>query len=368
MALAQVTEEDPFAGMPEPASFVRLEDDLRLYFDDVYSLPGPSASNGRGALKRPLWLPTRASPTPTAAASTRLPDARCWPTRADLLGELSHQLRRRLSRTAGRGYQRRRCSATAGGASARSFALLESPESVGAEAARRTLRRLGARARAHAAVPIVFAPEVARSLIGSIFEAAIGRRHLAPCFLSGRQAGEQIAHPSITIIDDDTMMLPSGVGGFGTSPFDGEGLPSRRTVVVENGVLQNYLLNTYTARKLGMQSTHNASRGLAGTPGIGCGNLYLEPGSLHAGARSSPAIPAGLYVTEPDGLRRQHGHRRLLARRDGPLDRERRADARGGRRSPLPAIWARCSATSPLSAMTSSFAAPSPRLRCASTE
>ena len=76
------------------------------------------------------------------------------------------------------------------------------------------------------------------------------------------------------------MLLPTGAGGFGTSPFDGEGLPSRRTVVVENGVLRNYLLNTYTARKLGMKSTHNASRGLAGTPGIGCGNLYLEPGTL----------------------------------------------------------------------------------------
>jgi PmbA protein len=66
--------------------------------------------------------------------------------------------------------------------------------------------------------------------------------------------------------------------------------------VVENGVLQNYLLNTYTARKLGMRSTHNASRGLAGTPGIGCGNLYLQPGSLTKDEIIA-AISAGLYVT-----------------------------------------------------------------------
>ena len=79
------------------------------------------------------------------------------------------------------------------------------------------------------------------------------------------------------------MLLGTGAGGYGTSPFDGEGLPSQRTVVVENGVLRNYLLNTYTARKLGMKSTHNASRGLAGTPGVGCGNLYLEPGNTDAG-------------------------------------------------------------------------------------
>ena len=98
------------------------------------------------------------------------------------------------------------------------------------------------------------------------------------------------------------MLLPTGVGGFGTSPFDGEGLPSRRTVVVENGVLRNYLLNTYTARKLGMKSTHNASRGLAGTPGIGCGNLYLEAGNAVRRSRSSADVPAGLYVTSLMGF------------------------------------------------------------------
>ena len=110
-----------------------------------------------------------------------------------------------------------------------------------------------------------------------------------------------IAAPGVMIIDDNTMMLPSGMGGFGTSPFDGEGLPSLRTVVVENGVLRNYLLNTYTARKLGMKSTHNASRGLAGTPGIGCGNLYLEPGKLTPEQIISD-VPAGLYVTSLMGF------------------------------------------------------------------
>jgi PmbA protein len=185
--------------------------------------------------------------------------------------------------------------------SARSFALLESPEAVGAEAARRTVRRLGARRVQTQSVPIVFAPEVARSLIGSIFEAASGDaiwRHAS--FLAGK-LGESIAHSTITIIDDHTMTLPSGVGGFGTSPFDGEGLPSRRTIVVEEGVLKNYLLNTYTARKLGMRSTHNAARGLAGTPGIGCGNLYLEPGA-QTKDEIIAAIPAGLYVTSLMGF------------------------------------------------------------------
>jgi PmbA protein len=172
---------------------------------------------------------------------------------------------------------------------------------VGQEAARRTLRKLGARRVPTQRVPIVFAPEVARSLIGSVFEAASGDSiWRSASFLAGKLS-ERIAASNLTIVDDNTMMLPTGAGGFGTSPFDGEGLPSRRTVVVEEGVLRSYLLNTYTARKLGLKSTHNASRGLAGTPGIGCGNLYLEPGTL------SPEdivrdVNAGFYVTSLMGF------------------------------------------------------------------
>jgi PmbA protein len=89
------------------------------------------------------------------------------------------------------------------------------------------------------------------------------------------------------MVDDGTMVfdhtLPDGsevrVGGFGTSPFDGDGLPTRRTVVIERGVLKELLLNTYTGRKLGMASNAKASRGLAGTPGIGGGNYFLQPGT-----------------------------------------------------------------------------------------
>ena len=110
-------------------------------------------------------------------------------------------------------------------------------------------------------------------------------------FLAGK-LGQKIAGDNVNIIDDGTM-----VGGFGTSPFDGEGVPTRRTVVIENGVLKSYLLNTYTAKKLKMQTTGNASRGLAGTPGIGPGNYFLQ-----AGAKTPKemigGIKEGLYVTE----------------------------------------------------------------------
>jgi PmbA protein len=110
-------------------------------------------------------------------------------------------------------------------------------------------------------------------------------------FLAGK-LGEKIAGENVTVIDDGT--LP---GGFGTSPFDGEGVPTRRTVVIERGVLKSYLLNTYTAKKLGMQTTGNASRGLAGTPGIGAGNYFLQAGEKSPQQIIS-SISEGLYVTE----------------------------------------------------------------------
>jgi PmbA protein len=184
---------------------------------------------------------------------------------------------------------------------ARRLADIDSPESVGQEAARRALRRLGARRVSTRQAPVVFAPEVARSLLGSIFQAASGDAiWRGASFLAGK-LDEQIATPALTIIDDNAMLLPTGAGGFGTSPFDGEGLPSQRTMVLESGILRNYLLNTYAARKLGMKSTHNASRGLGGAPGIGAGNLYLQPGNLSP-EQIIAETPAGLYVTSLMGF------------------------------------------------------------------
>ena len=169
---------------------------------------------------------------------------------------------------------------------------LESPEEVGQIAAKRTLRRLGARKVKTARVPVVFEHTIAGALVGHIFEAVNGDsvyRHAS--FLSGK-LNEKIAGDNINVIDDGTMP-----GGFGTSPFDSEGVPSRKTVVIENGVLKSYLLNTYTAKKLGLQTTGNASRGLAGTPGIGPGNFFLQPGTKTA-QEIIAEIKDGLFVTE----------------------------------------------------------------------
>src|SRR3984885_1506015 len=300
IALAKVTEEDPFAGLPETVEFGSLPDDLHLHYDDVYSLSGP---------ERIEWA--RRCEAAALAADPRITNSDGGSSGAATGRKIMANSRGFLGsyRTSYAGVSAAPLAMDTNGhmqrdgwwSSARSFALLESPETVGAEAARRTLRRLGARRVPTQRVPIVFAPETARSLIGSLFEAASGDSiWRGASFLAGK-LGETIGAANLTIIDDNLMLLPTGVGGFGTSPFDDEGLASRRTVVVEHGVLRDYLLNTYAARKLGMKSTHNAARGLAGAPGIGCGNLFLEPGTLSPDEIIA-GVPAGLYVTSLMGF------------------------------------------------------------------
>src|SRR5947209_15766120 len=133
---------------------------------------------------------------------------------------------------------------------------------------------------------------VSTSILEHIFEGINGDSvYRGASFLAGK-LGQKIAGDQVTVIDDGTMR-----GGFGTAPFDGEGVPTRRTVVIENGVLKSYLLNTYTAKKLGLGTTGNASRGLAGNPGVGGGNFFLQPGPKSA-EQIIRDVPDGLYVTE----------------------------------------------------------------------
>jgi PmbA protein len=300
LALARVTEEDPFAGLPETGEFGAVQDDLHLYYDDVYSLGGAERIEWA---RRVEAAALAADPRITNSDGGSFDAATGRKALANSRGFVGSY------RTSYAGVAAAPLAKDADGkmqrdgwwSSARRLSDVESPESVGQEAARRTLRRLGARRVATQSVPIIFAPETARTLIGSVFEAASGDAiWRGASFLAGK-LGETIAAPDLTIVDDNTMLLPTGVGGFGTSPFDDEGLPSQRTVVVENGVLRNYLLNTYTARKLGMRSTHNAARGLAGAPGVGCGNLYLQPGNMTK-EQILGEVKAGLYVTSLMGF------------------------------------------------------------------
>src|SRR6267154_1057348 len=295
LELARITSEDPFAGIPEADKLGSLSGDLHLYHEDVYSLPGTERIEyARRAEKAALDADPRIQNSEGGsfdAATGR----KVLANSHGFVGE----------------YQRSYCSVAAvpiaqdaNGlmqrdywySGARSLAKLESAELVGKEAARRTLRRLGARKVKTAHVPVVLDPMVATSMIGHIFEGINGDSiYRGASFLAGK-LGEKIAGPNVTVVDDGTMP-----GGFGTTPFDGEGNPTRRTVVIDNGILKSYLLNTYTAKKLGLETTANASRGLAGTPGIGPGNYFLQPGP-RTPQQLIADVKEGLYVTEFLGM------------------------------------------------------------------
>jgi PmbA protein len=177
----------------------------------------------------------------------------------------------------------------------RKRAQLEAPEDIGRTAARRTVRRLGARQVKTTEVPVIFDPDMAATLVRHISGAASGPAlYRRASFLVGK-LGERIAAPSITIVDDGTIP-----GALGSRPFDGEGLPVRRTVIVEQGVLRSYLLDTYTGRKLGLPSTHHAARDGSGV-GVSTTNLYLAAGSSDP-AEMIRSVKNGLYVTELIGF------------------------------------------------------------------
>ncbi|MDG2303832.1 MAG: TldD/PmbA family protein [Candidatus Binatia bacterium] len=180
--------------------------------------------------------------------------------------------------------------------SSRAYADLADPESVGNIAAQRTLRRLNARKVPTQSLPVVFDPISAASLMRHLASAVCGGAlyHRASFLLD--KLGEEIASSNINVVDDGR--LP---GGLASRPFDGEGLATRRNVVVENGRLTSYLLDSYSARKLGMTSTGNASRSAGDAPGASPTNFYLAAGE------STPeeivgSVKSGLYVTSLSGF------------------------------------------------------------------
>ena len=295
LELAKITSEDPFAGIPEQEQLGSIPGNLDLYSADVYSLPGPERiAYARRAEKAALDSDPRIKNSEGGSFDAAT-GHKILANSHGFLGE----------------YKRSYCSVAAvpiaqdeNGAMqrdywfsvARSLGRLESPEEVGKIAAQRALRRLGARKVKTQHVPVIFDPLVATSILEHIFEGVNGDSvYRGASFLAGK-LGQKIAGANVTVIDDGTM-----IGGFGTSPFDGEGVPTRRTVVIDQGVLTSYLLNTYTAKKLNLNTTGNASRGLAGTPGIGPGNYFLRPGAKTP-QQLIGEVKEGLYVTEFLGM------------------------------------------------------------------
>ena len=173
---------------------------------------------------------------------------------------------------------------------------LESPEAVGRTAAERTLRRLGARQVPTRQVPVVFDPDTAAELMGTLFSAITGYAIFRGASFLKDRVGEEVASPLLTLVDEGRKRR-----GLGSRPFDGEGLPTRRNVPVERGVLRFYLCDSYSARKIGASPTGSARRGIGGGPSVGASNLFFEPGEMPPDEILA-GVDRGLYVTDLIGF------------------------------------------------------------------
>ncbi|MCB9667230.1 MAG: TldD/PmbA family protein [Myxococcales bacterium] len=180
--------------------------------------------------------------------------------------------------------------------SRRHLSDMECEREVGREASRRTLAKLGSRRVPTQHAPVVFDPDTARSMLslfaGCINGSAIWRR---ASYLADREASV-VASELVTIVDDP--FIPRGPG---SRAYDGEGLLSRRNIIVEGGVLKTYLLDSYSARKLNKASTASASRSASGGIGPSTSNFMLKPGDMTAEDLLA-STAKGLYVTDMMGF------------------------------------------------------------------
>ncbi len=294
VALARVTQRDEHSGLPSPEALARDLADLDLSDRDGHALPvaekverarrteaaamdaDPRVQNSEGA--EFYDRQGRVAYAASGGFAGRFPVSSFAISVTPVAVENGH-MERDYWYSAGR-----------------KLASLESPEAIGREAARRACRRLGARKQATTEVPVVFDPETAASLVRALAVAASGPSlYRGTSFLIGK-LGDRLAPAAVTIVDD-----PLITAGLGSRPFDGEGLPSRRTVLVDRGVLSSYLLDTYSARKLSLRATGHAAREDGGGVTVGYTNLYLEPGPYQP-EEIIRSVNRGLYVTELIGF------------------------------------------------------------------
>ncbi|HEY5923538.1 MAG TPA: TldD/PmbA family protein [Kofleriaceae bacterium] len=299
VALAELAEADEYALPPDPALLAKELPDLDLYDPAVADVDAAwalrEAKTGEAAAQRHDKRVTNSE----GATWSRVLGATAFATSGGFVG----------------GYRGSYCSLVVEPlcddttdpenpkkrngywwTASRFLAQLEVAEAVGIEAARRTVATLGSRKVETQECPIVFDPEVARSIVGTIFSVANGSAFWRKSsYLVGKE-GEVIASPLVTIVDDP--LIPRAPG---SRPFDGDGLQTRKNNVVAKGVLGPVLTDVYSGRKLGRGSTASAGRGIGGNPGPTTSNLIMEAGSVSR-EELMKDTSRGLYVTQLMGF------------------------------------------------------------------
>lgn len=287
-ALARLLEADEYAGLPEPAELARELPDL-----DLFHPREVSAEEGLDLARRAEAAALQADPRITNSEGGEFGcDARQVVYASTLGFSGSYRTSSYSVSAVPVATQDGQMQRDYWYSARRVFDELDPPEEIGRIAARRTLRRLGARKVPTQQVPVVFEAEMAAGLLRHLAGAISGYALYKGTTFLADKLGEQIAPESVTVIDDGTITR-----GLGSRPFDGEGARTRRTVVIDRGVLKSYLFDSYSARKMKARTTGNASRSIGDAPHVGSQNLYLQPGTTST-EDIIRSVKQGLYVTE----------------------------------------------------------------------
>lgn len=297
LELAKLSQPDPFAGPPDPSLLSKPSEhrDLQLFDDSVDSIDAARALDMAKRAEHAALSSDKRLGNSEGATVTRQSGASALVTsggfRGGTRGTYASIVVSPVADDEG-GKKR-----SGHHWSARRFlSELDSPEAVGLEAARRTLAKLGSRKIDTQEVAVVFDPDAARSILG-LFASCVngGAVWRKSSYLADRE-GQPVASPLVAIVDDP--LIPRGPG---SRAFDGEGLLARKNVIVERGVLRSFILDTYSAKKLGKQSTGNASRGASAGVGASSTNFMLQPGAITA-EQLLASCDRALYVTDMMGF------------------------------------------------------------------
>lgn len=291
VAMARLAPEDPYASLADPALLAKAPHrDLDLY-DPTEPCPESLETLARTAEASALSTEgvTNSDGGSAAWSSTQ------WQfmTSAGFYGQhKSSGFSISASVIAGEGAQMERGGE---GRSTRWQSDLPEASEVGFDAGRRAVARLGARKIASTTAPVIFENRLAISLFGPLIGAISGPSVARGVSFLKDKLGQKVFAPGIRISDD-----PFRLRGLGSSPFDDEGVAGQTMDLVSDGVLNTWLLNTASARQLGMTSTGHASRSMAGAPGVSTNNLTVHPGTRDLDGLMQDA-KAGLLVTSMFG-------------------------------------------------------------------
>ncbi|MBX3505212.1 MAG: TldD/PmbA family protein [Parvibaculum sp.] len=292
VAMARVAPEDPYCGLAEPHLLAR--DWPELDIEDRSAAPSAEDLAAVAAEAEEAALAVKGVSNSSGAGASHGRSSVTLVTSAGFAGTYagtSNSFSCSVLAGEGTGMER-----DYDFSSARHVEDLDKAADIGRRAGENAVRRLNPRKVSSQSVPVVYDPRVSGGLVGHFAGAISGAAIARGTSFLKKSMGLPVFAKNISIVDDPHMKR-----GLRSKPFDGEGVKNRRMMLAEDGVLTTWLLDTATARQLGLETTGHAARGIGGPPSPSTTNLYMEAGCLTVRELIAD-IKQGLYVTEMIGM------------------------------------------------------------------